>query len=162
MFKVKTTYTKENFLQFQKYHFFHESKARIIFTIFGILFIGVGTIGLIQNKFDFSLFELILGIVLLIEFNTPIIPILQTKYILKSDSMLIGLENEFTFYEDHIEVENKRSSTKIPYQELYCCRKTKEYYYIYINKASAFLVKREDEKLDHFLADKIKHGSKKM
>lgn len=157
---AKTTYTKENFLEFQKYHFFHKSKARIIFTFFGVFFCILGFLGFLDEDNFFGIVELTLGIFLLIEFHTPIIPILQTRYILKSDAMIIGLENTFTFYEDHLEAINKRSSSNVPYEELYCYDENKDYFYIYLNKVSAFLIKKDEvdnlELLSQILKDKVK------
>lgn len=159
--KASTIYTKENFREFQKYHYFHSIKiARILFTLFGLFFVVVGVLGLLYQDYPFGCIELLLGILLIIEFNTAIIPNMQTKRILKTDSMILGLKNDFTFYEDCLEVVNSRSTTKIPYEELYSYHESDTYFYLYLNKISAFLVDKngieegKEQALKHLLEEK--------
>lgn len=162
MIKNKTIYTKEKFLNFQKYHYFHQIKIiRIIFSLFGIFFLILSILGFTWKDYIFSFIELFFGLFLLIEFNTPIIPILQANIILKSDSMIIGMENTFVFYDQYIEVVNSRSTSKIPYEEIYCYKENKDFFYIYLNKMSALLVEKEGitegslEELSKLLQQKI-------
>ncbi len=163
MIKNKTIYTKENFIEFQKYHYFHHIKiARIIFSLFGIFFCILSIVGITWEDYTFSIIELVFGVFLLLEFNTPLMPILQAKHILKSDSMLIGLENSITFHKDMIEVVNSRSTSKIPYEEIYCYSEHKNFFYIYLNKMSAILVDKNGvmqgkvEELSTLLQEKLK------
>lgn len=163
MIKNKTIYTKENFLKFQKYHYFYQAKViRIIFSLFGIFFLILGILGFVFADYMLALIESILGFFLIFEFNTSLIPIFHAKMILKSDSMMIGMENTFVFYEDRVEVINSRSASKIPYQEIYCYREYQDYIYIYLNKVSAFLVDKNgmlegsSEQLAYLLQEKIK------
>lgn len=163
MIKNKTVYTKENFLEFQKYHYFHHMKiARILFSLFGILLLMISISGFLYEDYVFAIVELILGSFLLLEFNTSLMPILQAKHILKSDSMLIGMENMILFHEEFIEVTNPRSTSKIPYEELYCFSEHQDFFYIYLNKISAILIDKKGmiegtiEELSQLLKENIK------
>lgn len=163
MIKNKTTYTKENFIEFQKYHYFHHLKiARIMFSLLGIFFCIISIVGITWEDYIFSIIELLLGIFLLLEFNTPLLPTLQAKHILKSDSMIIGMENAITFHKDMIEAVNSRSTSKLPYEEIYCYSENKNFFYIYLNKMSAILVDKKGmtkgtvEELSTLLQEKLK------
>lgn len=161
--KATTTYTKENFMEFQKYHFFKRFwKFRLVFTLFGLLFCLISIVAFFEQDIVFGITELVLGIFLLIEFNTPIFPYLQGKHFLKSDSMTLNLENQFTFKEKEMIVENKHAVSKVLYDEIYCVKETEKFFYIYINKMNAFLLEKANikdgkvEEVRRLLQNKLK------
>ncbi len=90
------------------------------------------------------IFIIVLDIILLLESFTNLLPDLQTKRILKTDHLIDGMVTTYTFYADRFDMENSLSKGEVPYEKLYRIIETPTYFYLYLNKMSAYLVSKEE------------------
>lgn len=162
MIKAKTTYTKENVLELQKFQFKSQTKYRIVLTVLGII-VCISAIQYIFNKnYVEGIPGLVLGIYIFGYLYSSVVPKIQTNYVLKSDRIMIGLENHFTFSKKYIEIIDKYSTARIPYDIIYAYYETKNYFYIYLNNVKVYIVGQEDiedgkiEELRNLLNEKVK------
>ena len=144
---VQTTYTKENYIQFNRVHYRLQFRIQKWFFLVFILF----TLPLIYLSFAYDMksyvmpiFIIALDIILLLESFTNLLPDLQTKRILKTDHLIDGMVTTYTFYADRFDMENSMSKGEVPYEKLYQIIETPTYFYLYLNKMSAYLVSKEE------------------
>ena len=144
---VQTTYTKENYIQFNRVHYRLQFRIQKWFFLVFILF----TLPLIYLSFAYEMksyvmpiFIIVLDSILLLESFTNLLPDLQTKRILKTDHLIDGMVTTYTFYADRFDMENSMSKGEVPYEKLYRIIETPTYFYLYLNKMSAYLVSKEE------------------
>lgn len=140
--KTKTTYTKENYVEFNVANYFYQMKKlrfaiNIMSTILLICFLTMLFLG------EFFIFPLIVLAIIQLVMNTSIVPKFYANLSIKDDKNIIGIVNEYTFSKNNIAVTNELGNTKIEYTKLYSCVETDDYYYFYISKNQAFLVSKE-------------------
>lgn len=144
---VQTTYTNENYIQFNRVHYRLQFRIQKWFFLVFILF----TLPLIYLSFAYEMksyvmpiFIIVLDIILLLESFTSLLPDLQTKRILKTDHLIDGMVTTYTFYADRFDMKNSMSKGEVPYEKLYRIIETPTYFYLYLNKMSAYLVSKEE------------------
>lgn len=149
MIKVKTKYDEETVTKFYQFSFYHnkQKKTMTLLAIFCI-FCGLLNFFTVEDK-NVAVLIFMVGISILLHNNTTIFLNRQIKELIKSDIRLkMGLENEFIFYDNYFEVKNQKSWSKLFYSELYCYCEDEENFYLYLNLRNAFIVKKEEHKLE--------------
>lgn len=132
MIKNKTIYTKEILLGYGKYWYFNYRKFnRTVFSLFGILSIVSGIIYFLSGDFIAFPIGFIVGLFLLVKFNSSFIPKMWLKHILKENPMILNLENTYIFHNDFMELFHLESHEKISYQQLYHYFEYQNYFYIH-------------------------------
>ncbi|MDD3304104.1 MAG: YcxB family protein [Clostridia bacterium] len=161
LFKNKTIYTKELYLNFNKFHLRTRNKALSIslYICMGIMIIS--SLLLIFLKLDISAGVTFLILSAVIVLSYIYLPNISVNRILKFDKTFENNENQYKFYENEFEVSNPFGNTKIKYEDLYRVYDTKEVLYIYINTRQAFLISKSgfNEDLENaieFLKTKFK------
>ena len=154
MVKIRSKYNIEAFKAFQKYSSF---KIFILAYICGLSFLGVGIWFAFTSIGSYPLY--LLCAVLL-----PLVLHGYYKFIefeaLKNKLLRNETHQIFSFDENGFELEQISSGAnfkdKYFYSEIYSVIKYKRYYFIYINRAQAFIVKNEDYILgDQYQLDEL-------
>ena len=144
--KVKTIYTKEEYIKFNKFHQ-RKKKLIVILNIVGILIIFLAGIGLLfAKKYVTGIIYLLLAILLLFMYLNA--PKIFVNRLLKSNKKAKNLEYTYTFYNDKIEIKTETKSSTIPYAKLVKVYETGTNFYLYINKMEAFLISKKEMKSD--------------
>lgn len=148
MIKVKTSYNKEAVTAFYRFQFYHDRQRKNI-RIIAVFCIAYGIINFFISNDTVSGLVFWLGVGLLLNTSTTFFLDRQIKEIIKSDvGLKMGLETEFSFYDNYFEVKGKRSQAKLFYSELYCYCENEEYFYLYINSVFAYMVKKDEHSSD--------------
>lgn len=163
MVQIETKLTKEMYQKFNKYHFFSTNKKfRIVINILSIFLIIYPFLNL-HTFNDLNLYLIILGIIALIEFNTPIVPNLFVNRILKTDKTILSTTCTYTFNDEYYEVKTDSGYNKIYYKNLYKWVEIDNFYYLYLNSKQANIIdksnltKSDNKKLnDIIIKNKIK------
>ncbi|MEG2283232.1 MAG: YcxB family protein [Bacilli bacterium] len=147
---VKTSYTRENYLIFNRvhYHFLLGKKAFffLLFIILTIPLILLTMFSSIGRSYPIAFFFILLDIFIILELFTNLLPDIEVKRVLKNNKEIENLLNSYTFYNDHFTVKNEMLKDSLLYKELYQVIETSSFLYLYINKNSAYLVNKKDIK----------------
>ncbi len=151
MIEIKTKLTKEVYFTFNKFHFFNMNKiSRIIINIVAVFLIIYSLLN-VNNFTDKHLFCLIVAVIAIIEFDTPILPWIFVNRLLKTDKRLLNTTCTYIFHNDYFEIKTSSGYNKTNYKDLYKWVETKNFYYLYINNRQAHIIcksdiKKEDQK----------------
>lgn len=141
LFKNKTRYTKK---AYQKYIQFHQEKYGHKYTFTTIVTILLLAFCFITNikysNYPTSIIILIALIVFCV--YRFFYPIKKIQKELKTDKFKNEKEFTFKFYEKYFIISDKTNYDKIKYRQLYKVFKTKDFYYLYINKDHAFIINK--------------------
>lgn len=169
LFHNQTTYTYEEYLKLNQFNLYHAKKAGCIFVAVCIILILVCAIvlAILGNYFNAMLYFLIDIVFFLF---LIFLPKLQSKKIYHSDKILKdNIKNDFSFYEEEIEVTNIKSTSHIQYTDIYKIYETKDAFYFYINRIQVFIVTKSGfqeenslQEIREFLQRKCPENYKKV
>lgn len=139
LFKNKTKLSEENYLNLVQFHQKKNNwKYRLYTIIVSILFIVIISFQISNHSFlqAIFLFVFFIGFIL----YRFISPYYKTYKELHSDKIKNTLINYYFFYDKYFKVKNKLGNSKIRYYKLYKVYENKNYFYLYLNKSTAFIV----------------------
>lgn len=166
IFKNVTTYTKEEFLTFEKFHINRVNKVSFIIYTVACIIILLSAIGLIYLGDNSGYIFLIVGIFFTVYRMS--IPYWYTKRILKSDKLTENLENTFELFDDNLKVTNSVSASDIRYDQLFKVYESKNCFYLYINKLQVFILNKNNfsvgnsDEFSKFIEEKLGKNFKKI
>ena len=143
LFKNKTKYTKK---AYQKYIQFHQEKygrEYTFTTIVTILFLSFCLI--INLKYsNYPTSFILLTALIIFCYYRFFYPIKKIQKELKTDKFENEKEFTFKFYEKYFIISDKKNYDKIKYWQLHKVFKTKDFFYLYINKDHAFIIDKNN------------------
>lgn len=141
--KNETEYTYERYLKLNKFNMYSAKKSTFICLIVLLVIIFLcGIFMLIVGEYRQSIFYLVFTVVFSILYIT--LPNIQTKKVFNSDNLLKeNIKNTFEFYDDKIEIKNKKSTSTLEYSDLYKVYETNDTFYIYLNKMQALIISKD-------------------
>ncbi len=146
--QVKTKYTEEGYYTFNRVHYrFMMRRKRLWFLLLLVLSIPLIIAYLFEPLFKnipFAVLFLLCDTIIIIELFTYLIPDLQVKRTLREDASVLDFENEYTFLKEALKVKNSNATQKVEYTSLYQVIETEDYFYLYLNKVSAFLINKKE------------------
>lgn len=142
LFINKTTYSKDTYMEFLRFHSKTYSTSYMLYTIFWSFVI------LLSVYLAFASNYRIQGVVLTIALIAFMIyriyrPKRNVEKELKSDKISDNNTNTFTFYNKYFATENKNGSFNFRYFMLYRVFETDKFYYLYISRENAFLISKD-------------------
>lgn len=161
LFENKTTYTKNTYMEFLRFHTETHNLSYIAYTVFWSL------IFLLCICLSFKTADRIQGVIItIVLIGFVSYRIYNPKRIvtreLESDKISTNNTNTFTFYDKNFEVKNNNGSFKYRYFMLHKVFETNDFFYLYVNKENAFLVSKEafsygtSEDFSKFIKNKCK------
>ena len=142
LFENKTTYNKDTYIEFLK---FHNKTYNFSYMLYTIIWSAIFTLCMYLAYGTGNILQGIFVTVILICF--VIYRIYRPKFIvnreLKSDKITDNNTNHFIFYDKEIEVKNNNGSFKYRYFKLYKVFETEDFFYLYVNRENAFLVSKK-------------------
>ena len=145
---VKTEYTEAGYYLFNRVHYRfsmrHKKWGFILLFILSLPLILIYTSESIFHNSTFAVLFGLIDIIIVVEVFTNWIPDLQVKRTLKHHPEIMNITNTYRFYQDHLNIKNKIETMDIPYENIYRTVETPNYFYIYLNKMSAFLLTKEN------------------
>lgn len=141
LFKNSTTYTKDIYVEFLKFHSKTYSFSYILYTVFwtALLLLCMYLSFGIGNIFQGTV--LTLGLILFILYR-----VYRPKRLIKkeneSDKFTSNNTNTFKFFDKHFEVKNNNGSFVYRYFMLHKVFETKNFFYLYVNRENAFLISK--------------------
>lgn len=145
--KNKTIYSKDNYLIFNQVHF-HKNNRKIIPFFYILILLMIYFAFFYFNDIFFRIVFILIALLIFIEVKSNFLPNMQVKQFFKTDKTYDGLINNYTFFEDRFEIDNKTGKGTIYYSNLYEVLETKDMLYLYINKLTAYLVDKNGFKKD--------------
>lgn len=142
LFKNRTKYSKEVYEEFLQFHQKQYGLRYQFYTAFIIIliFFCLATQVKIHNYNLAILFCIFLTAFFLWRFLHPVNEI---KKELNSAKIVEEKEFSFKFFENHLEITEKLKSEKIKYYKFKHIFETENFFYIYIDKNHAFLLKKD-------------------
>jgi len=142
IFENKTTYTEEIYMEFLAFHRKKYMLSYILYTVFW------GLLLLLCIYLSFGSNNRLQGIILTIGFLAFLsYRIYRPKYIfnsqLKSHKVPDNNTNLFNFFDKYLEVQNNNGSFKFRYFMFHKIFETNNFFYLYVDKENAFLVKKD-------------------
>lgn len=159
--KNETEYTYDRYLNLNKFNMYSAKKGSFIILIVSICVIFLcGIFMILLGQYSNAILYLVLSVIFTIFIFT--LPKLQTKKIFNSDEILKeNIKNTFEFYNDKIDIKNKKSSSTLEYKDLYKAYETKDTFYLYLNRIQVLMVSKDEfeigdsEVLRKLLSEKI-------
>ncbi len=147
--EVSTKYTKEEYINFNKFHQ-RKNKTRNIFFIFCIIVIFLSSIGLfILKNYAIGAFYFLISVgFALLYINMPK---MFVNRILKSDKYTKDCINNYSFFSDRLEITNEYGNSRLPYSKFFKAYETDTNFYLYINKMQAFMISKSTMTSDNML-----------
>ena len=142
LFENKTTYTKDTYMEFLRFHTRIFNAPYMAYTIFwsAVFMLCIYLSFSIGNRLQGVLITIILiGFVLYRVYR----PKRVVDKELESDKISSNNINTFSFYNGNFTVENKNGSFSFRYFMLYRVFETDKYFYLYVNKENAFLLSKK-------------------
>lgn len=165
LFEIETPYTYETYKELNEFHFSSRKRGNKIFLIMlSIIIVLCGILLIFLKSYPMGIVYTILGIFFLVW--AYVAPKIATKVMSKSDKMLDNLINTDTFYDEYFENTNEQSNAKIFYNQLYDAYEAKDYFYLYVNRRSAYIISKNgfkegtSENFREFLQEKLKERFK--
>lgn len=156
LFKNTSEITKDGIIKFNYFNLWNNKFLMIILLYMPVVWTISGIGMFIKNSDSRRLIiSLIISIAWLALIFLP--PYLSVKMKYKTEDY----DNTYEFFEDKLSAENKFAKEEIYYTSLYKVYETKRYFYFYINKKSALIVKKDNfdlEKIEvftQFLKEKL-------
>lgn len=141
LFKNKTQYTKQTYYEYLNFHQNKYNLRHQFITIVFILFLSFCVLMNFKYKNYPTAFIILISLFIFIyyQFFRPQKTIDKE---LKTDKF--GNEEFFTFafYEKYFTITNKNIKQKLKYQHLFKVFETDNFFYLYVNKDHAFLLKK--------------------
>lgn len=141
LFKNKTTYTQDIYVEFLQFHSKTYSFSYTLYTVFWALllllcmYLSFGSGNFFQGT------VLTLGLIVFILYR-----VYHPKNIVKkekeSDKFTNNNTNTFKFFDKNFEVKNNNGSFVFKYFMLHRIFETKDFFYLYVNRENAFLVSK--------------------
>lgn len=142
LFENKTTYTKDTYMEFLRFHAKTYNLSYTLYTVFwAIIFILC-----VYAAFDSgNRMQGVIITVILIGFVTYRLyrPKRVVENELKSDKVSNNNTNTFSFYNNNFLVENNNGSFSFRYFMLRRIFETDDFFYLYVSKENAFLVSKK-------------------
>lgn len=143
MLSVIIKYTKEEYMKFNKFSVYVLLRYLHI-SLYFLMLLAFAISLYLTSKFTFSA---VLSIVGVIVYTIVIIaiPYIYVWYNIKKKKIKKGLNVEYQFYNDYFKVRTKDDAEFInkKYTELYSVYESKDNFYLYINKSSAYIVSKK-------------------
>lgn len=141
LFKNKTVLSKENYMNLVEFHQKKNNWKYWSYTgIISILFVIAIAFQIANSDY---LRILIISIFfvgfLLYRFINPYY---KTVKEIQSDKVQKSLINYYFFYEKFFKIKNELGSSKIKYHKLYKVYENEDYFYLYLDKSNALIVKK--------------------
>lgn len=166
LFENKTTYNKDTYLMFLKFHAKTYNLTYILYTVFWIALL------LLCIYLSFSNNSRIQGVILTIALLVFIFyrfyhPKMLVKKDLESDKISDNNINDFTFFSKNFTIQNKNGSFYYRYFMLRKVFETEDFFYLYVTKENAFILDKSTfslgttEEFSKFIKDKCKLKYKK-
>ncbi len=138
--EVSTKYTKEEYVNFNKFHQ-RKNKIRNIFFIFCIIIIFLSSIGLfVLKNYAIGAFYFLISIGFVVLYIN--MPKIFVNRILKSDKYIKDCVNNYSFFSDRLEIVNEYGNSKLPYTKFFKAYETDTNFYLYMNKMQAFIISK--------------------
>lgn len=142
LFKNRTTYTQDIYIEFLKFHNKTYNFSYMSYTIAWSAFLLL----CIYLAFDSEL--RLQGVLLTIVLICFIVyrlyrPKMVVNKEIKSDKIIDNNTNTFTFYDKNFEVENNNGRFIYRYIMLRRVFETEDYFYLYVTKENAFLISKK-------------------
>lgn len=141
IFKNKTKYTKQAYAEFLQFHQSKYGNKYKFTTIVTILLLCFCIITNLQYSNYDTAFLLVIVLIIFC-FYQFFHPIKEIKKELKTEKFEKEKEFTYKFYEKYFVVSEGISSERIKYWKLHRVFETEEFFYLYINKDHAFLLKK--------------------
>lgn len=141
LFVNKTTYTKDMYVEFLK---FHNKKYNPIYIAYTLFWAFLFFLCIILSFDSGSRTQGVLVTIILICFLIYRIvrPQLIVDKEMNSDKLEGNITNTFTFYEKNFEVKNANGKFIYKYSNLRKIFETQDYFYLYVTKENAFLLSK--------------------
>lgn len=141
LFVNKTTYTKDIYIDFLKFHNKKYNPSYIAYTVFWAFLFFLCIV------LSFSSGNRVQGVIVTIILISFVIyrvarPKLIVSKEMNSDKFEGNLTNTFTFYEKNFEVKNVNGKFIYKFSNLRKVFETKDYFYLYVTKENAFLLSK--------------------
>lgn len=161
LFENKTTYTKETYIEFLKFHNKTYNFSYMLYTIFWstllilCIYLSFGT----QNRLQGVILTIALVCFIFYRIYRP--QFIVNKE-LKSDKIDDNNTNTFSFFDKNFEVKNNNGSFTFKYFGLHRVFETACFFYLYVNRENAFLVSKNAfsigtaEEFSKFIKEKCK------
>jgi len=161
LFENKTTYTKETYMDFLRFHTKTYNLPYMAYTIFW------STVFFLCIYLAFSAGDRLQGVLLTVVLICFIVyRLFRPKKIvdkeLKSDKVSSNNTNTFTFYDKKFNVKNANGTFDFRYFMLHRIFETDKFFYLYVNNENAFLVSKKtfsfgtSEEFSKFIKNKCK------
>ena len=142
LFENKTTYSKEIYIQFLKFHNKTFNFGYATYTIFWTFLF------LLCIYLSFGSGERLQGVIItIILIGFVFYRIYHPKSIvdkeLKSDKIADTNTNTFSFYDKEFEIENRNGSFRYRYFMIHKIYETPDFFYIYMTRENAFLLSKD-------------------
>lgn len=142
LFKNKTQYTKDTYAKFLKFHDSKYGFKYMIVTILLVIMLIYCVILTLINKLWLLGITFILSTIIFIAYRF-FYPVSQVKKELKGKAISKEKSFTFKFYERSFKVVDKINYSQLPYWKLKKVFETNDFFYLYIDKTHAFLVKKD-------------------
>ena len=141
LFVNKTTYTKETYMEFLRFHTKIYNFPYMAYTVFwSIVFLLCVYLAFASdNRLQGILITIVLICFIAYRLCRPK-NIINKE--LKSDKISTNNTNTFTFYDKNFKVKNANGSFTFRYFMLHRIFETEKYFYLYVSKENAFLVSK--------------------
>ena len=138
LFKNKTTYTKQVYIEYHEFHNKKFGKKQIIYTVvISILLLFCIVLNLIYSKIPIALiFVLILIGFVWYRIYYP------KKQVLNQMKEHSNKEYTFTFYNSYMTIENEKEKYKYNYWKLHRLCQNRKYFYLYVDNCHAFILQK--------------------
>lgn len=141
LFENTTTYTKEIYDDFVR---FHNKKYNLKYYLYTFAFL-IAFVFCMVLQFCYG--NIILGIVFTVAAVVFIAyrslhPYLFIKKEASSDKVQKQLTNTYSFYDDHMEINNKNNIIKLKYYKLFKVFETDTVFYLYLNKNYSYVLRK--------------------
>lgn len=160
LFDNTTEVTKEEIIKFNYFNLINNKFLMVILLYMPVIWLVSG-VGMFIKQSDFRrlIVSILLSIAWLLLIFLP--PYITGRRGYKTENY----SNEYEFYEDKFIAKNKFTREDIFYVSVYRAYETRKYFYIYVNKKSALIVKKDNFKdsnaFSEFLSSKLNKRYKK-
>lgn len=163
LFRNTTDITKREIITFNYFNLYTNKLLMVILLYMPVIWIisGVGMFISDQANIRRLIVSLVISIAWLLLIFLP--PYISVKINYKNEDYV----NEYSFYEGKLRAENKFLGEDISYSSLYKVYETKKYFYFYVNKKSALIMKKDkfdignEEEFANLIKEKIGKKFKK-
>lgn len=140
LFSFKTKYTKNEYLNFNKFHAY--VKYRYVHIAVYIVMLIFFSINLYMQK---SIPMIILSAIFVLAYTAIIIALPYIYVHFNKRKLNINMEVHFRVYDDFLSVQTNASDSKVKnyYSNIFKAYETKKYIFIYISKNSAYIINKK-------------------